>query len=104
MLVPDGRYHFTLPSGESFSLDPIESLKAIDDIARRCEGKTDYSHLDEFVTYVKQDAGIILTRTQADWLMDTLRSEYAREKKERLATLLWQPSTESIPSDCPLDN
>jgi hypothetical protein len=107
VLIPDGLYHFALPGadGKTFALDPIETLKEIDRIARECEGKTNYEHLDLFVEWVKKKVDADLTPTQADWLMDTMRIDFSDTKAQRLRRLQTsQPATESTPSAWGGDN
>ena len=85
-LIPDGRYTFQIGE-QSFQIDPIDALQEIDRIVELRKNCVNYEHLDDFRQWLITTAGIELTRTQADWLMDHLRGEYLRGKAERAASL-----------------
>lgn len=82
--IPDLSFRYQL--GEhTVTLDPIDTMKRIDEINIARRGCTNYEHLDDFARYVEsQNPGVVINRSIADWLMDHLRGEVLRQKKERL--------------------
>lgn len=99
--IPDGLTTFELPNGGSFGLDIIDVCKAIDRISNECEGKTNYEYLDLFIDYIrKQTQGaVMLSPSQADWLIDHIRLERSRQKKTVADALRSLTYTASTPSD-----
>ena len=81
--IPDGKKRFVAAAGE-FSLCLIDAVEKVGEILKGGDDKGNAQRLDEFRAWVKAEAGVELTRGEADWLMDDVQARYLREKKERL--------------------
>jgi hypothetical protein len=85
--VPDLTIGYVIGS-DKIAIDPVEGSKKIDEIIAARDGCTNYEHLDDFKAWVKERTGVEITIDVADWLMDSIRLEVHREKKERMDGLL----------------
>lgn len=101
--LPTGLTTIELPGGGSFGIDLIDVCKAIDKISVECEGKANYEYLDLFIAWVSEatNGAVTLNSAQADWLIDNVRLERARQKKAVVATLNLLNSMGSTPSPSP---
>jgi hypothetical protein len=98
--VPDLSISYVI-GDHKITLDPIETDRKINEIARAREGCTDYEHLDDFKVWVKEKTGVEITAGHADFIIDSIRTEICREKKERMDSLLSlsRPTPDSIPPE-----
>jgi hypothetical protein len=85
--VPDLTFNYVIGENK-ITLDPIWACKKIDEILESRQGCTNYEHLDDFAAWIQDTKGVILSPAAADWLMDSIRLEVHREKKERMDGLL----------------
>jgi hypothetical protein len=86
-LIPDGRIWFEIPGSPRAGIDLIDAVEKVNEITAQNQGRVDFNHLTEWIAWFKEQSGVVLTRGQADWMMDFVRAEYARTKKSRIEQL-----------------
>lgn len=92
--IPDLMLRYSL-GGAEIAIDPVAASKEIDRIAETFKHRTDYSHLAEFVAWLKTHSGHEVSESVADWLIDHIRATVLREKKERTESWLrFSPPTQ----------
>lgn len=78
----------------SFSLDPVETVAKITDIANQHRGEQGFGYLDHFVSWLKNQ-GVEVNRSIADFLWESVPAEYfARKKSWQIGASSSSPTSE----------
>ncbi len=82
--IPDLSLRYQLADTE-IVIDPVEAISQIAEIARNRRDDGNFAYLDDFAAWVQAQTGVPINRSVADFLWDSVQSEYERLKKERRA-------------------
>ncbi len=98
--LPDRKATFATESG-TFRLCLVEAMRKLGEIGEACKDRDDFSHLEQFRAWVKEETGVSLTLGEADAAWDEIHGLYAEQKKTTAARLISRLSTGSAPSASP---
>lgn len=101
IVVPDQMVTVKLPGDQSFQIDIVEAVCAIDDILTKCADDKGFKHLEMFIAWVAEAAGVGISLAHADYLFTQIGLFYKAHKKKQDAGSLHDAksanSTESTP-------
>lgn len=87
ILVGSGMMQFEIEGHGPLSIDPIACLRECNAIEKRCEGKSDFEHLDEFKKWIKDQGGPDLSLGQANEMWRAVYLEFSRARRDFFSTL-----------------